>query len=131
VRSGILDYCNAAHNYPYILHNDGTFNTLSKSHGLPLGIYKDKTYKNSSVELLPNDMLILYTDGVINSRDVSNQHYGTEKLERNIQNLNDLTSEEVVNRLLKSIIIYAGDSHQADDISLMALKYLNQTENQA
>jgi len=131
IRSGILDYCNAAHNYPYILHVDGTFQTLSKSHGLPLGIYKDKTYKSNSVELQENDTLILYTDGVINSRDASNKHYGTEKLEMNIQNLNDLTAQEIVTRLLKSIIIYEGENNQADDISILALKYLSKEENQS
>ena len=131
IRSGLLDYCNAAHNYPYILHADGTLQTLSKSHGLPLGIYKDKAYKSSSVELRLNDLIILYTDGVINSRDADKRHYGTDRLEKNIQNLNDLTAEEVVKKLVKSIMIFEGQGHQADDISLLALKYLNKTENQA
>ena len=131
IRTGIMDYCNAAHNYPYILRADGSLQTLSKSHGLPLGIYKDKTYKSSTVELHLNDLMILYTDGVINSRDSNKQHYGTERLEKNIQNLYDLSSEEVVQKLLKSIMIYEGDNRQSDDISLLALKYLNKTENQA
>jgi phosphoserine phosphatase RsbU/P len=130
IRSGLLDYCNAAHNFPYILHSDGTLQKLSKSHGLPLGIYKNKTYKSSAVELRLNDMMILYTDGVINSRDTNKKHYGTDRLERNIQNLNDLTAEEVVTKLIKSIMIFEGQGNQADDISLLALKYLNKTEDQ-
>ena len=130
VSSGIMDYCNAAHNYPYILHPDGTFKTLSKSHGLPLGIYKDKTYKNSITDLQTGDMIFLYTDGIINSKDAHNQHYGTDKLEKNILNLNDLSSKEVVNRLLKSVVLFEGESCQADDISLMAIKYLNKTKTQ-
>lgn len=130
VRKGILDYCNAAHNYPYILQANGTLRILSKSHGLPLGIYKDKTYKNSTIELQTGDMIFLFTDGVINSKDTNNQHYGIEKLEKNIKDLNDLSSEEVVIRLLKSIIIHEGENRQADDISLMAVKYLNKTETQ-
>ena len=130
IRTGLLDYCNAAHNYPYILHADGTLQTLSKSHGLPLGIYKDKAYKSSTIELQLNDMMILYTDGVINSRDNGKHHYGTDRLEKNIQNLNDLTAEEVVEKLVKSVVIFEGQGHQADDISLLALKYLNKIENQ-
>jgi len=131
IRTGVLDYCNAAHNFPYILHADGTLQTLSKSHGLPLGIYKDKSYKSSNVELQLNDMMILYTDGVINSRDTSKHHYGSDRLEKNIQNLNDLTAEDVVIKLVKSIVIFEGENHQADDISILALRYLNKTENQA
>ena len=130
IRSGIMDYCNAAHNYPYILSADGTLHALSRSHGLPLGIYKDKTYKSSKVELKVDDTIILYTDGVINAIDTKNQLYGTDRLEHNILNLKDLTSEEVVDRLLKSITIYEGESHQSDDISLLALRYTKKTESQ-
>ena len=131
IRSGLLDYCNAAHNFPYLLRADSTLETLSKSHGLPLGIYKGKKYKSSSIELKMNDLMILYTDGVINSRDTNKKHYGTNRLENAIQNLTDLTAEEAVERLVKSIIIFEGQGNQADDISLLALKYLNKPEDQA
>ena len=131
IRSGLLDYCNAAHNFPYLLRADGTLETLSKSHGLPLGIYKGKKYKSSSIELKMNDLMILYTDGVINSRDTNKKHYGTNRLENTIQNLTDLTAEEAVERLVKSIMIFEGQGNQADDISLLALKYLNKPEDQA
>ena len=131
IRSGLMDYCNAAHNYPYILRADGSLQTLSKSHGLPLGIYKNKIYKSTTIELQSDDTMILYTDGVINSSDVNNKHYGIEKLEKNVQNLTGISSEEVVSRLLKSIVIYEGENRQADDISIMAIKYLHKTENQA
>ncbi|MFA5329797.1 MAG: SpoIIE family protein phosphatase [Prolixibacteraceae bacterium] len=128
IRSGAIEYCNAAHNYPYILHSDGSIDILAKSHGLPLGIYKNKPYESSSIELQNEDLLILFTDGVINASNSYKQHYGTEKLERNIQNLYNLTAEETVSRLLKSIIIFEGDSRQADDISILVLKYLPQKE---
>lgn len=131
-KSGILDYCNAAHNYPYILHADGTLQTLSKSHGLPLGIYMNKNYKSSSLELKYGDLLLLYTDGVINSRDSTDQHYGTEKLEQNIQHMTDLSAAEVVDKISKSIVIYEGEKKQEDDITLLALRYLgNRQKKQA
>ncbi|BBE20788.1 serine phosphatase RsbU, regulator of sigma subunit [Aquipluma nitroreducens] len=63
--------------------------------------------------------------------NVTSQDYGTHRLENNIQNLTDLTAEEAVERLVKSILIFEGQSNQADDISLLALKYLNKTEDQA
>ena len=130
IRTGIMDYCNAAHNHPYLLHPDGTVQTIPKSHGLPLGIYKEKTYKNNSIELQSGDLVILYTDGVINSRDNKNLHYGTERLEKNIQNLTNLTAEEATISLLKSIVLHEGEEQQADDITLMIFKYLYKRENQ-
>jgi sigma-B regulation protein RsbU (phosphoserine phosphatase) len=131
INTGILDYCNAAHNFPYILSADGSLRTLSKSHGLPLGIYKNKTYKSSTVDLHFGDMIVMYTDGVIDSRDAANQHYGTDRLEKNILNLNDLDAEEAVTRLLKSILIYESEENQSDDVTLLILRFLNKKENQA
>ncbi len=130
IRSGIMDYCNAAHNFPLILRFDGSLQTLSRSHGLPLGIYKDKTYKGSTVELHSGDMVVLYTDGVINSIDARNVHYGIERLKKNIQNLSGLSAEDAANRLVKSIMIYEGEGNQADDITLLTFRYLSKTENQ-
>lgn len=130
IDSGVLDYCNAAHNYPYILHENGTFQILSQSHGLPIGIYKDKPYKNSTIELKAGDSLIIYTDGVIDSVDLKNQHYGVDRLEKNLSSLIELTAEEIVGRLLKSIKLFEGGSHQSDDITIMAVKYQNKEKNQ-
>jgi sigma-B regulation protein RsbU (phosphoserine phosphatase) len=131
ISTGIMDYCNAAHDYPYILHADGTIQKLSKSHGLPLGIYKNKEYSSNQIELQLGDMIVLYTDGVINSKDDKNKHYGTERLEINIQNLIDLSSEEAANRIVKSIEIYEGEEKQSDDITLLTLRYLSsKKENQ-
>lgn len=131
VHTGVLDYCNAAHNYPFILHADGTMRTLTKSHGIPLGIYKNKPYKSNSIELQPGDLVLLYTDGIINSRNPLGKHYGTEKLKQEIQGMINLNASEVVNRLLENIRNYEEGSSQSDDISLLALKYLSPTKNQA
>lgn len=131
ISTGIMDYCNAAHDYPYILHPDGTVQTLSKSHGIPLGIYKNKKYKSNIVELQYGDLILFYTDGVINSRDSGGTHYGIKKLKSNIQRLTDLSAKEVVTSILQDIMTYEDESHQSDDISLMALKFLNETKNQA
>lgn len=123
VETGVLDFCNAAHNYPYILRANGTIHALSKSHGLPLGIYRDKTYKSSTAELEFNDTMVLYTDGVINATDEKNQYYGTDRLEKNLLNMSDLSSEELVVKLLQSLTIFRGNNTQADDISILSLKY--------
>jgi len=121
--TGKLDICNAAHNYPYILHHGGKIESIAKSHGLPLGIYRDKTYTSSLIELALDDSLILYTDGLINSTDDKNQYYGIERLEKNLLNMSGLNSEETVGKLINSLMIFKGKSIQSDDISILVLKF--------
>lgn len=123
ISTGVMDYCNAAHNYPYIVHPDGTIATLSKSHGIPLGIYKNKTYKSSTLELRKGDLMVLYTDGIINSRDKEGTLYGTDKLKETLQTMKNLSSKEVVEKLLESIKSYEAEQPQSDDISIVALRY--------
>jgi sigma-B regulation protein RsbU (phosphoserine phosphatase) len=125
ITTGVMDYCNAAHNYPYILHADGTIRTLSKSHGIPLGIYRNKMYKSNTIELSKGDLMVLYTDGIINSSDKNGTFYGTEKLNDSLLTMNDLTSKEVVNRLMASIKNHEAEHPQSDDISIVALRYLS------
>lgn len=130
VKTGVMDYCNAAHNYPFILHPDGTIRTLSKSHGIPLGIYKNKTYKSTTIELQKDDLMLLYTDGIINSRNSKGAHYGTDKLMGETQKMNNLDAREVVTRLLKSVEMYEGGNSQSDDISMVALRYVYKEKDQ-
>lgn len=124
IKTGVMDYCNAAHNYPFILHADGTIRTLSKSHGIPLGIYRNKIYKSNTIDLSKGDLMVLYTDGIINSRDKNGTLYGTEKLKDNLLTMNDYSSKEVVERLMGSIRNYEAEHPQSDDISIVALRYL-------
>jgi sigma-B regulation protein RsbU (phosphoserine phosphatase) len=124
ITTGVMDYCNAAHNYPFLLHADGTLRTLSKSHGIPLGIYRNKIYKSNTIDLSKGDLMVLYTDGIINSRDKNGTLYGTEKLKDNLLTMNDYSSKEVVERLMGSIKNYEAEHPQSDDISIVALRYL-------
>lgn len=124
MENGILNYCNAAHNHPYVIKCDGDVFALPETHGLPLGIYPNKTYKSSSVVLKNGDALILYTDGVIDCRDQQDNTYGQQRFEDNLQNISGLGCNEMISKIEKSLQIFKGETEQADDISLMAIKYL-------
>jgi phosphoserine phosphatase RsbU/P len=113
VKTGVFEYCNAAHTFPYILKPDGRIEELSSTHGLPLGLYPEKGYLYDQVILEKDDMIILYTDGV---SDVHNEHI----IKENLKQLNGKTSKEVVD----AINIILENSSQIDDVCLLAVKYM-------
>lgn len=125
IQNGILNYCNAAHNYPFLVTADRQLHVLDHIHGLPVGIYSKKTYQGDSIVLRKGDLLILYTDGVIDCKDDQDCSYGTAKLKENISNMMDLSAEELVSRLLTSLEVFRGKTPQVDDISVMAIRYLS------
>ncbi|MDD4190802.1 MAG: PP2C family protein-serine/threonine phosphatase [Mangrovibacterium sp.] len=124
IQNGILNYCNAAHNYPFVVRSDRQLVMLEHTHGLPIGVYSNKSYRGDTIVLRRGDMIVLYTDGVTDCKDAQDHFYGTERLAENISNMMDLSSREVVSRLLTSLEVFRGKTPQADDISLMAIRYL-------
>jgi phosphoserine phosphatase RsbU/P len=112
VKTGLFEYCNAAHTFPYILKPDGQIEELSSTHGLPLGLYPEKGYLYDQVYLDKDDMIILYTDGV---SDVHNE----PTIKENLKLMKGKSSKEVVD----SINNILEKTKQVDDVCLLAVKY--------
>lgn len=123
LRTGILNYCNAAHDFPYILKPDGKITELNEAHGLPLGLYPDKEYKESKIKIEKGDTIILYTDGVTELLNEQKIQFGSGRLKEKLQNLGNLPPTEIVSNLEKDLEDFRGDHPQADDICLFAIKY--------
>lgn len=123
VKTGEIDYCNAAHTAGYIIKKNGKLIKLSDSHGLPLGLYPDKSYGESSVHIEAEDSIVVYTDGVTELQDKNSKQYGPHQLEENLQTLAGLNPKEMVEKIDKSLKVFIGEAKQSDDISILILKY--------
>ena len=123
LRTGILNYCNAAHDFPYILKPDGTITELNEAHGLPLGLYPDKEYKESQIKLEKGDTIILYTDGVTDLLNEQKIQFGSERLREKLQNMGDHPPAEIVVNIEKDLEDFRGDHPPGDDICFFAIKY--------
>ncbi len=113
VKTGELEYCNAAHTFPYILKSNGSIEELNSTHGLPLGLYLDKAYKYDQVSLEKGDMIILYTDGI---SDVVND----QTIKENLIQMKGKSPKEVV----ESLNFIQGNTSQVDDVCLLAVKFM-------
>lgn len=123
LKKGELTFCNAAHNFPYILKPDGKIVELKHTHGLPLGLYPEKTYNDTRIKLEMGDTLILYTDGITELQNEQKVHFGNERFKENIRKLEGLPPAEIVHRLDQKLEFFRGNSPQADDICLFVIKY--------
>ncbi|MFV0592923.1 MAG: SpoIIE family protein phosphatase [Draconibacterium sp.] len=123
IKTGKLTYCNAAHNSTYIVKANGKIDVLSESHGLPLGLYRDKAYREGKYQMEKGDSIVLYTDGVTELHDLNKLLYGHDRLKDNLKSLVGLEPEEMVRRIETSLKLFAGEAEQNDDISILVLKY--------
>ncbi len=78
--TGRLRYTNAGHNPPLVLRAAGTAEELGST-GVPIGLLPQATYSAAETVLGPGDVLVLYTDGLVEAADPEANEYGLERLQ--------------------------------------------------
>ena len=122
-KTGVLRYANGGHNPPYVRHAHGPVETLSGPGGLVLGVMSGARYATHTVQLLPGDRLILYTDGVTEAFNPAEEAYGTQRLVDEVQVHGGGTPGALVERICQSVTSFAGAAPQSDDITLTVLSW--------
>jgi len=123
LETGALTYTNAGHNPPYIKRNNGSIERLDTLHGPVVGAVADLEYKESASTLLKNDAIILYTDGITEAMDTEKNLF-TEKRLVEIISSQSKSSKDVVQRTVKAVKEFENEAEQADDITILAIKFL-------
>src|SRR4029077_1502086 len=78
--SGVLRYCNAGHNPPYLLRAQGGREALGLT-GIPFGIEAELPYRIDKTVLRPGDALFLFSDGITEAFDAAGEEFGAARLE--------------------------------------------------
>jgi phosphoserine phosphatase RsbU/P len=76
---GTLRYVNAGHNPPVVFGRSGSIHWLEAG-GPPVGMFPDSNYEESVVRLDPGDLVIAYTDGIIEAVNPSGEEWGVQGL---------------------------------------------------
>ncbi|MCX6244569.1 MAG: SpoIIE family protein phosphatase [Bacteroidetes bacterium] len=123
LKTGVLLFCNAGHNRPYILAERGGVVRYSCNPGLPLGIRSDFVYSTESIVLKKGDLLFLYTDGITEAINEAEETYGEERLAKVLETSHARPVNEISTILVNDIKAFAGSTEQYDDITLLVLRY--------
>ena len=124
VDSGTVTYTNAGHNLPLIKRANGDVEAVPDLHGPILGVQQGREYGESSVELGAEDVLLVYTDGVTEAMDAEEQLYSDSRLQNVLQSMEQATAESMLKAVLTSVDEFALGAEQADDITMIALRYI-------
>lgn len=126
---GIIDvelmqftYVNMGHNPPLVLsENELTKLTVG---GMILGVMKTVfPYQSECIKLHNNDFLILFTDGITEAMNISNEEYSDEKLEKLILSKKNVSAaDKMLNSILKDVSNYTNEAVQSDDLTLMVVR---------
>jgi PAS domain S-box-containing protein len=116
-RTGEFQYTSAGHPAALLRRASGDVETLQAG-SLPLGIYPDISWSTAVARLEPGDVLLLYTDGVVEAR-WEGEFFGEERLKRLLGG-DGSTVEELPGRVLERVLSF---SHGvlSDDVAILAL----------
>jgi sigma-B regulation protein RsbU (phosphoserine phosphatase) len=118
-----LAYVNAGHNPPLLRHVSGQIERLEVG-GLPLGIDLERSYESGSATLDPGDLLLIYTDGVIEAFNVDDVEYGELRLRSLLLAIPPESAAETLKRLLGDVDNFVGPARQHDDVTCLVLRSL-------
>lgn len=120
---GLLEISNAGHLPPLVVREKtGEAVFIGKESGIALGIVSDKDYPSEEVELNPGDILILYTDGLIEARH-SREFWGEDRLMALAQDSIEKSAQSIADNLCRSAREFSGGV-LTDDIAVVVIKRL-------
>ena len=120
VEAMTMTYCNCGHE-PGLLIRDGKITEMDKG-GLVLGIIEDVDYRIETVALEQDDLVLLYTDGLIDAMNFDRQLWGRERLFEVIKGHPDCTAEQLLGNILRYRRRFSGLAKQIDDTSIVAIR---------
>jgi sigma-B regulation protein RsbU (phosphoserine phosphatase) len=124
LETGVVVYSDGGHETPIRLRADGKVQLMPKRGGLVLGFQDDYQYQVSEFTLQPGDALVLYTDGVNEAMDATNQMFKIDRITRTLAaGAPGETSEDIAVSLLSEVRGFVGGAPQSDDITILVVRW--------
>jgi serine phosphatase RsbU (regulator of sigma subunit) len=116
-----IAYINAGHNPPLVQSRQGPARFL-ESTGLCLGMFPAQVYAEQKVVLQPGDILCLYTDGIVESRQGGTDEYGDARLAEKVRDFGELPAREIRDKIFEDVFAFSGCAEAGDDMTLVIVK---------
>lgn len=128
LKTGEFVYSNAGHNKPLVYKSSNGFNWIDTKPGFVLAGMDGIKYKLEKMQLEPNDMLYMYTDGVTEAHSAENALFSDEKLINtlNIPEVKSADIKTIVSKIDGEIKTFTEGAEQSDDITMLMIKYNGQ-----
>lgn len=121
--SGRLDFVNAGHCHPLILHRNGTCSYETSLGGFVLAGMEDSKYRQSCIRMKQGDTLLLYTDGVTEATNADKELYGEERLKNIVESSDTFAPQKLLQEVWKDVYLFQKGMEQFDDITMLAIAY--------
>ena len=119
-----LIYTNAGHNPPILLRANGQVEKLAVG-GIVIGFRSDFQYRQEEVAFNPGDVLLMYTDGITEAMNASEEEFGEERLLQVLQQNKQKSVLEIREAIIKAVQNFSIKRVKEDDMTLLICKFEN------
>ncbi len=126
---GILDnndktfsYARAGHELPIIKKKNAESIYPPQSMGQLIGVFDEPIFDIQTTSLEKDDVLVLYTDGMMDIQNQKDELYGIESLLKNLNQVENQTSKEISQLLINNLTKFQGETQQDDDVTLVVIR---------
>jgi phosphoserine phosphatase RsbU/P len=124
--SGEIEVCNAGHPPPLVIRASGRGGPGEiirlDATGLPIGMFCSERFSSQSLRLEPGEILLLYTDGLLETQNSGGAEYGIERLCALSASAGALDPKAVVAACLDDLAAFRGAAASTDDLTIMAVR---------
>ncbi len=114
-------YCNCGHDPPIRVNTDGKVDRLIGG-GTILGLSPDSIYNPVEIELFPNDMIVMFTDGLPDAVNFQSEKFGALRIEAAARECVRLNAEQAAKSIIWQMRKFAGLTRRYDDTAVVVMR---------
>jgi len=120
--SGEIRYSNAGHFDPLVVHPNGDSSHLPGG-GPPLGMFQNSAYEPTTARVQPGDILVLFTDGLVELRNTKDEFFGVEGILQAVIERRQLPLREMAKGVLARAAQFNHKAEPDDDLTLFLMRF--------
>ena len=117
--TGHLYFCNAGHNPPLL---DGEF--IDMQPNAPIGLWPGLEYEGEEIDDIRNKLLFIYTDGLNEAEDHTQEQYGDARLQQMLHQMKNHTAKQLIDTLSQMVASHRNGAIPNDDLTMQAIRCL-------
>ena len=118
-----MDICNAGHEYPAICRNGEGYSIQKMPHSSPVAFLPGIPHTADHITLAPGERILLYTDGVTDAKQSTEERFGKERLTEVLNANKDKNDEEILKAVTAAVQSFVGKESQFDDMTVLSFTY--------
>jgi serine phosphatase RsbU (regulator of sigma subunit) len=120
--TGVFTFANAGHEMPLLASPGGVDPRWLPGGGPLVGVFRRLDLVAESVQVLPGERLVLYTDGITDAQAPDGARFGEERLRAALRGTCDGRAEDTCRAVIQGVLAFQADANPADDLALLVLR---------